>query len=141
MALCEVRKNMKTVRFDGVVGAWIQHDLPRVSKGHHPRIISKEEAHHILKLTTSLSSSHRLTQQRAEAAVDHLWKCIHRGLMYDPLYWIAVAKQAESMAPGLNPGTKIYQNKLIRNINPIIVEIAITPWRWLKALMGKKYTS
>ena len=141
LSLCEAKKNMKTVRFDGVVGAWIQHHLPRVSKGHHPNIVSKEEVHHIFKLTSALSSENQLTQKRAEAAADHLWQCIHKSLMYDPLFWIGVAKKTEAIARGRNPGTKIYQNKIISAINPIFIEITISPWRWIKVLFGKKYTT
>ena len=139
MLLCKSR-DMRTVRFDGVVAAWVQHRLPRVSKGHHPAPVYKQTAKNILELVDRLEEKGKLTQERSQSAADYLWKCIHAGIMYDPCYWITIAKRTEKIYPNRNPNTKLYKNKLVRALNPLIVEVLNIPWRWMKVFFGHKYT-
>lgn len=139
MSLCE-RREMTTVCFNQAVGAWVQHDSARVSKGHRPSVVVKEMAEHILELTTSLSRQNRMNERRAQAAADHLWQCVHQGLMYDPAYWIRIAKQADALAPNRRPPTSIHRLGLVRFLHPLKVELAIVPWRWLRVLLGHEYT-
>lgn len=139
MSLCE-RWEMAAVRFNQAVGAWVQHDHARVSKGHHPANVAKEMAESILALTKSLSLQGRMNDQRARAAADHLWQRVHQGLMYDPAYWIGIAKQADALAPNRRPPTSIHRAGLVRFVHPLKLELAIVPWRWLRVLFGHEYT-
>lgn len=139
MSLCK-KQEIKSVRFDKVVGAWVQHELPRVSKGHHRSTVSTETAKHIIELVESLSEQGRLTESRSQAASDHLWQCIHHGIMYAPKHWIGIATYAQSLAPGRHPGTRMYQSKLIGRLNPLFVELAIIPLRWIRVLLGHEYS-
>lgn len=136
MSLCE-SKELRTVRFSKTVGAWVQHALPRTSTAHDPWTVSKETAERVLQLTRMLERRGTLTQARAQAAADSLWRCLHNGAMYDPFYWIDVAKQARTLACGRTPGTPLYNINFVSAFDPLIVEFLIIPWRWIKAITRK----
>lgn len=139
MSLCKGRE-INTIKFSEAVGAWVQHDMPRVSKGHHPSLISRQTAEHILEIVKSLSEQDRLTKSRARAAAIHLWQRLHQGLMYQPFFWMGVSRQAERICPGCCPPKVMYEWPIIRRFHPLLIEFSIVPWRWLRVLFGHKYT-
>lgn len=135
MLLCVLR-DFKSIRFDGVVAAWVQHKLPRVSQGHHANKTAKETVFHIFKLVDSLSNRNLLTEERANCAADYLWSCIHRGMMYEPFYWLNISRRTEKIGPLKRSATSIHKLPVVKNINPAVVELSIVPWRWIKKVFG-----
>lgn len=133
--LCR-KQEIRSVRFDGTVGAWVQHETPgRVSRGHNRGKVAKSTARYLLPAAEDLRSQGRLSNQRAAAAADHLWWALHAGCMYDPFYWIRLAPRIRSLAPKRHPNTRLYDIRLVRCIDPLLVELLIMPWRWSKNMI------
>lgn len=136
MQLCKFRE-MRTIRFEGVVAAWVQHNLPRISQGHHPDNFSKETVNHIFGLINKLSEKNALSEPRRKAAADHLWTCIHRAIIYDPVYWIGVANIAEKIHSESRPNTLIQNHPIFKKIGTKKIEILCLPWRFLKLIVKR----
>lgn len=136
MQLCGSRE-LKWLRIDQPVGVWREHGGPRVSTSTGLGNMAKVTANMILALVNDLRDQGRLTPARRCAAADGLWSCVHRGILYNPLYWRAIAHAAHELAEHRYPPTPIYQNRLIRRFNPYIVEAGLVPLRWLSTALRK----
>lgn len=126
--------------FPHSVGAWVQHEGERVSKGHSVNQTSKETAKRTLDVYFHLKDQNRLNEERKMAISSRLWRCVHDGLMFEPLYWIKIAFIARRISQHGNPATPIYQ-KLPNWLNPLIWELLIVPVRWVKVLTGHHYSN
>lgn len=125
-------------RFEGAVGAWVQHSGKRVSKGHPINEYSKETVKQILLLYESLKQQNRLSAQRKYALSSRLWHCVHDCLMIEPKYWIEVSRMARKISRKGKPGTPIYKYWPYV-LNPLFWELMLIPIRKIKIALGHVY--
>lgn len=120
------------------IGAWVEHSGQRLSKGHSVNQTSKETAKRALNVYFQLKNQKRLNEEREMAISSRLWRCVHDGLMFEPLYWIKIAFIARRISKNGNPATPIYQI-LPYWLTPLILELLLVPIRWGKTLFGHRY--
>ncbi|WP_218208743.1 glycosyltransferase family 2 protein [Acinetobacter sp. F9] len=139
--LCK-KHELKSFKFKQSVAAWVQHSKGiRVSKGHHKGLVAKTRVEYLLALHNKLKDRNRLTTSRKKAIAENLWSCIHDGMMFQPLFWLRIGQFAYTLDHKSRPNITLYKNTFIRRINPILIEMALIPWRWFRILLGKKYTT
>lgn len=120
------------VRLDQPMGVWVQHDGGRISRGTDPgQAALQHTAENILSVIDTLQSQHSLSFSRMVAASDGLWSAVQKGFLYEPRYWIAIAKKARALAPNRKPPSGIYHLLLLRRLNPLLIIAAIAPVRWI----------
>lgn len=137
--LCK-KQELKSFRFRQAVAAWVQHtNGVRVSKGHHRGETAKITANHLLDVLTALEDRNMLSLYRAHSASCILWNCIHFGIMFSPIYWIRISFVARNLSKDTTPNASIYSWRILKPINPLLVELGLVPWRWIKIMCGHKY--
>lgn len=135
------KQELKSIKFRKPVAAWVQHSNGfRVSKGHHRGVIAEEMTFHLLALLNVLIKRNALTENRANSIADSLWNCIHDGIMFKPIYWLNISFVARKLSKNRYPNTKIYNFYFFRKF-PLVFEVLLIPWRWLKFLFGQRYLS
>lgn len=118
------------LRVDEPLGAYVQHDSGRVSRGTHPGSAPlRHAAGNILNVVGALEERGALTAERRKAASDGLWSLLQKGLMYEPAYWIRVAQQARRLAPGRKPRSAIYHIFPFKWLDPLWVAAGLVPAR------------
>ncbi|MCA4790007.1 glycosyltransferase family 2 protein [Acinetobacter towneri] len=137
--LCK-KQELKSFRFRQAVSAWVQHDGQRLSKGHSVNQTSKETAKRALDVYFHLKDQKRLNEERKIAISSRLWRCVHNGLMFEPLYWIKISFTARRISKKGTPATPFYQI-LPHWLNPLVWELLIVPIRWVKVLTGHHYSN
>lgn len=137
-SLCTHRE-IESVRYQSAVGAWVAHGLPRVSQGHAVDVVLNETTRRLLNTVDELKRQDRLTGPRARAASNHLWLCVHQGMLYSPLKWLRVADHARDLDPQGRPPLSIYQAPIVRHISPLIIALFYAPWRLVRISLGHKY--
>ena len=131
MRLCH-NSEVCWVRFDKSVGAWLQHNEIRVSRGTDPGSAAlKNTAEDILHIVNQIQVHGKLTLERKTAAANGLWSSVQKGFVYDPFYWIGIAKKARNLARNSKPPSKIYHLKITKKIDPIFIVFLISPARWI----------
>lgn len=119
-------------RYDGSVGAWVQHRGSRISRGRDPGPKALRETSELIQAAYSaLAEANRLTPERSRAAAEGLWASLQKGLQYDFRYWRRVAEIADSYAPSRRPPSAIHRIPVIRSLPPLMVESMLVPARVL----------
>ena len=123
---------IRWIKLPESVAAWVQHGGTRITRGTDPGPAAlRHTADTIINVVNKLRNNNMLTQERKTAAADGLWSAFQKGFMYEPVYWRAIARHAESLAPGRRPPSKIYRSRLTKKIDPVLLTIVLTPLRWL----------
>ena len=123
------KKEIKHISRRSVVGVWFQHGAARLSMPLPGNQYYLNRAASIMETIDSLQQSNRLTLSRKHSAANGLWRSIHGGFFFSPFHWSKVAKVALSLNPESRPSDKIF--RILRFINPIIIEWAMLPKRWI----------
>lgn len=125
-------REFKWLPFHAAVGAWVQHDGVRTSRGRDPGGKALMETAELLQSAhAELSRNGRLTLERSQAVADGLWSALQKGLQYDLEYWIRIANIADGYAPGRRPPSAIHRIPFVRMLSPLLVELSLVPVRHL----------
>ena len=127
------RREWIWVHFAVPVGVWFQHDAPRVST---VRLSSDHPAHVVqalLELWRSLRRDSRLTKSRAAAIAAALWHPVHWRFPFRPVFWHRIARQAQRISPRVRPDHPLFHHRLLRRLDPLLMEWAMLPVRRLTA--------
>ncbi len=123
-------RELKWIRHQESVAAWVQHRGIRISRGRDPGDIAlKSLAEQILWAVDQLASGDRITDRRLKAASEGLWALLQKGLRYDFRYWQGVGKKADSLYDGCRPPSGIHKMPIVRSLRPLLVEAALIPVR------------
>jgi len=137
MRLC-AHKGLLWVRMEGAVGAYVQHQMSRVSKGTDPGSKAlRHTAEGILQVVHQLEIRGELTHDRRIAASDGLWSALQKGLMYQPAYWIGIAHKARQLADDRRPPSRIYHSMFTKWVDPLWLTLVLAPARLLYVLSRK----
>ena len=129
MRLC-VHEGLSWVRMEGAVGAYVQHQSARVSRGTDPGPKAlRDTAEGILRVVRALDQRGEMNLERRVAAADGLWSALQKGFMYEPHYWMRVAQEARGLAEGRRPPSRIYHSIFTRWIDPLWLTAALAPVR------------
>lgn len=141
--LCLENPTLKWMKIDTSIGAWVQHQESRVSKGKDPGNDSlRHNAQLILRNIERLKKDKMLTEQRKLVAASALMNLMQKGLYYEKKYWVTIAKEAYNLSSEAKPPSKIYYFPIIKTINPLYIAFCLIPVRfiykqWLKVSSKK----
>jgi hypothetical protein len=125
------------VRIDDVVGRWMHHRGPRTSASSRLATHMKVSAEFQLRSIEALAQQGRLHAARKQAAAAGMWKYIHAGFHFDPLYWTSVLMTTRRLFPNTFPAVGLYRSVFGRLIHPLVLELLMLPKRranhWLRA--------
>lgn len=112
------------------LGAWVQHQEQRISRGRDPGATTLREMSNVIQNAyIALEQSNRLTPERRQAAADALWTFLQKGLRYDRAYWKGIAKVANGYYPGRRPPSVVHRMPVINKLDPLLIETLIIPMR------------
>lgn len=135
--LCQSR-DWRWMKIDKSGCTWRQHFAPQISVAYGPGEHLKLQERLLWETIDSLTSSHRLTGQRAHFAAQGMWSLVHAGFFMDPGYWHPVMKKVQQRFPGTYPDIALYNRPFGKRIPPLALESFMLPKRWLNHLRRQR---
>lgn len=126
--------------FPEIVGVWCQHTGARTSVDVARNLAEdalRRGALIIENTIDELVAQGRLDDSRRRAAAKALWDYAHQGFSYSPWSWQKLAREARSLDPESRPGSRLFANWPLRQIDPIVAEWLLYPARALVRKVGK----
>lgn len=115
--------------FNHVVGVWWQHQGGRVSTIRNLTERPIYVINSIMRLHQHLIKSNRINPQREMAIAQALWYYVYRGFPHQPSYWIEIARMAKSISPSARPPQPIFDNLILKNLDPLLSQWLLLPLR------------
>ena len=117
------------IHYEHVVGVWRQHQGERVSSNKKVTEKPMHIINSIMGLYQDLTINNRINSERKIAIAQALWYYIYRGFPYRPLYWTDIAYRARNISPLARPPQPIFENLILKNIDPILSQWLLFPLR------------
>ena len=115
-------------KFNKSVGVWVHHEEKRLSTAIDHDQISLKTADILFNLRDDLHEQGKLTQERSQAICRQLWKISHTRFPFAPTTFSSLQRKILRKFPKSHPDELIFQTR----ISPLILEWALTPYRFLK---------
>lgn len=130
LSLCH-KNEFSILFYEKNVAAWVQHSGDRISRKKEIFDHHKEWDLLITKTIEHLRERNAVSLKRLDVAVESLWLYSHKSFYHDPIYWSKRMVYLKGLKKKSRPDNIFFNCKLIKNIDPLILEWLLLPLRLL----------
>lgn len=120
------------------VGVWIHHSRESTSQKASLLLHDQIKAEVLLDLAEGLERRSALSGERRDLIGTCLWNCIHSSFPLAPSYWTRIAMQTMAISPSGRPDNEVLARFPFSRIHPLVMELFLTPHRFLRHQMRKR---
>jgi glycosyltransferase involved in cell wall biosynthesis len=124
-------RDWKWIPSAAVVGEWLCHLGRRKSDSTSSARLTQATVDLLLRSMHVLEHRNALTADRKKAIAEAMWESAHRSFHFHPLRASRSIALAHRLSPGCKPPDAFFSNSAMRRINPLLIEWAGVPKRWI----------
>jgi glycosyltransferase involved in cell wall biosynthesis len=125
------QRDWRWVSINSTVGQWTWHGYQRASRAITGSKRSLLTIEFLMRSMEVLQKRDALTERRKDAIAEGLWEAAHRSFHFHPLRASRTIALAHRLSPGCRPPDAFFSNSAMRRINPLLIEWAGVPKRWI----------